>query len=175
MKALTLHQPFASLVAIGAKRIETRSWSTSYRGPLAIHASAKGPRTEADGTKAFDAALLAAYRAGIEVEQIAPLPYGAVVATCRLVDVVPIAAKPNGETCVAPGEDGVMRAWHRFEVNAGGGGWYGDPSTGEEAAFGDFTPSRYAFLLADVEPLDPPVPAKGRQGLWTWAYPGGER
>ena len=41
MKALTLTQPWASLVAIGAKRIETRSWSTPYRGLLAIHA-AKG-------------------------------------------------------------------------------------------------------------------------------------
>lgn len=41
MKALTLTQPYATLVAIGEKRLETRSWRTSYRGPLAIHA-AKG-------------------------------------------------------------------------------------------------------------------------------------
>lgn len=41
MKALTLTQPWASLVALGRKRIETRSWSTNYTGPLAIHA-AKG-------------------------------------------------------------------------------------------------------------------------------------
>lgn len=41
MKALTLTQPWASLVALGEKRIETRSWSTKYVGPLAIHA-AKG-------------------------------------------------------------------------------------------------------------------------------------
>jgi hypothetical protein len=40
MKALTLTQPSATLVAPGAKRIETRSWPTSYRGPLAIHAAA---------------------------------------------------------------------------------------------------------------------------------------
>jgi hypothetical protein len=39
MKALTLWQPWASLIAIGAKRIETRSWFTPYRGPLAIHAA----------------------------------------------------------------------------------------------------------------------------------------
>jgi hypothetical protein len=31
MKALTLTQPWASLVAFKAKRIETRSWSTNYR------------------------------------------------------------------------------------------------------------------------------------------------
>ena len=39
MKALTLLQPWASLVAIGVKRWETRAWRTSYAGPLAIHAS----------------------------------------------------------------------------------------------------------------------------------------
>ena len=41
MKALTLTQPWATLVAVGENSIETRSWGTSYRGPLAIH-SAKG-------------------------------------------------------------------------------------------------------------------------------------
>jgi hypothetical protein len=32
MKALTLHQPWATLVALGAKQIETRSWPTRHRG-----------------------------------------------------------------------------------------------------------------------------------------------
>ena len=41
VKVLTLTQPWATLVAIGAKKIETRSWSASYRGPLAIHAAAR--------------------------------------------------------------------------------------------------------------------------------------
>jgi hypothetical protein len=41
MKALTLTQPWASLVDNQAKQIETRSWYTSYRGHLVIHA-AKG-------------------------------------------------------------------------------------------------------------------------------------
>ena len=39
MKTLSLIQPWASLIALGEKRIETRSWGTRYRGPLAIHAS----------------------------------------------------------------------------------------------------------------------------------------
>jgi len=39
MKAITLTQPWATLVALGQKRIETRSWKTNYRGPLAIHAA----------------------------------------------------------------------------------------------------------------------------------------
>src|SRR5207302_1698550 len=41
MKCLSLWQPWASLVVLGAKRIETRSWSTQHRGPLAIHAAKK--------------------------------------------------------------------------------------------------------------------------------------
>lgn len=38
MKALTLYQPWASLVALGLKKIETRSYPTKVRGHLAIHA-----------------------------------------------------------------------------------------------------------------------------------------
>lgn len=44
MKALSLTQPWASLVVCGLKHIETRSWSTEYRGPLLIHASSKFPK-----------------------------------------------------------------------------------------------------------------------------------
>lgn len=43
MKALTLTQPWATLVAIGAKRFETRTWQTAYRGPIAIHAATGFP------------------------------------------------------------------------------------------------------------------------------------
>jgi len=41
MKALTVRQPWASLIAQGDKTIEIRSWRTNYRGPLLITASAK--------------------------------------------------------------------------------------------------------------------------------------
>ena len=44
MKALTLTQPWATLVVEGAKEWETRSWRTSFRGPLAIHAAKGFPR-----------------------------------------------------------------------------------------------------------------------------------
>ena len=43
MKALSLTQPWATLVVTGAKRFETRSWTTTYRGPLLIHAAKKYP------------------------------------------------------------------------------------------------------------------------------------
>ena len=38
MKALTICQPYAHLIAIGEKRVENRTWPTRYRGPIAIHA-----------------------------------------------------------------------------------------------------------------------------------------
>ena len=79
MKALTLTQPWATLVALGHKKVETRSWSTSYRGPLAIHA-AKGFPADA---RAFAEEERALGRVP------AQLPLGAVVATARLVAVRP--------------------------------------------------------------------------------------
>ena len=39
IKAISLWQPWASLIAAGVKRHETRHWRTSYRGPIAIHAA----------------------------------------------------------------------------------------------------------------------------------------
>lgn len=75
MKALTLTQPWASLVALGLKRVETRSWSTWYTGPLAIHA-AKGFPAAARRFAEEECALGCVP---------ARLPFSAIVATCRLV------------------------------------------------------------------------------------------
>jgi|SRR6266850_1917784 len=41
MKALSLWQPWASLIYDERKKIETRHWEMLYRGPLAIHAAMK--------------------------------------------------------------------------------------------------------------------------------------
>jgi activating signal cointegrator 1 len=46
MKVISLTQPWATLVVIGAKHYETRSWFTGHRGPLVIHASKNFPREE---------------------------------------------------------------------------------------------------------------------------------
>jgi hypothetical protein len=78
MKALTLWQPWASLVAAGAKTIETRSWSTDYRGPLAIHSA-----LAADN---LSLALHGSMKAALTVAGINPeaLPLGKIVAVCYL-------------------------------------------------------------------------------------------
>jgi hypothetical protein len=39
MKVLSVRQPWAYLIVAGYKDVENRTWRTSYRGPLLIHAS----------------------------------------------------------------------------------------------------------------------------------------
>lgn len=85
MKALTLWQPWATLMAIGAKQIETRGWYTDYRGPLAIHAALNFPREarELCWQEPFVSVLQ-----GAGYDNPEELPTGVVVCTCRLIGVV---------------------------------------------------------------------------------------
>ena len=78
MKAITVIQPFAELIARGDKRIENRVWATSYRGPLAIHA---GKSQSYNGDKVFDLAG----RYGLERMAMS---FGAIIAVAKLVDCV---------------------------------------------------------------------------------------
>jgi len=77
MKCISLWQPWASAIALGHKRIETRSWSTNYRGPIAIHAAKRwdaGQQEFAMTERAFG-------------RLPGRLPFGAIVAVARLVGV----------------------------------------------------------------------------------------
>lgn len=84
MRAISLWQPWATLCVIGAKRIETRHWSTPYRGLLAIHAAKRWTAEE----KAFAASPVFADALNGRGFNPASLPLGAVVGTVNLVDVV---------------------------------------------------------------------------------------
>ena len=81
VKALTLHQPWASLVAIGAKDYETRDWDTDYRGPLAIHA---GRNVESLGLFEEDPFFDVLRNAGYGIPE--DLPLGAVICIATLED-----------------------------------------------------------------------------------------
>ena len=72
MKALSVWQPWAWLIVCGSKDIENRTWYTTYRGPLAIHASLK-----------VDKAAMIEY-ASILPDY--PLPRGALVGKSFLAD-----------------------------------------------------------------------------------------
>ena len=45
-KAISLHQPWAELIAMGFKHYETRSWSTNYRGKLVICSAKKNTKQQ---------------------------------------------------------------------------------------------------------------------------------
>ncbi len=84
MKALSIRQPWAALVAAGAKRYETRSWPTAHRGPLAIHASTAFAARD----RALCGGRLWADALGIPLGDSAALPLGRVLAVCELVACV---------------------------------------------------------------------------------------
>lgn len=142
MKALTIWQPWASLLACGAKKFETRPWATSYRGPIAIHAAKKDI---SDVLRTLPAPLANKMKKAIGTEW-KDLPTGAVIATAELVNVWSIAYHP-GTYLPRLGDDFVSE---------------------NERAFGDWTAGRYAWELANVKILPALIPAKGKQGLWNW-------
>lgn len=150
MKAITVRQPWAWAIAIGAKDVENRSWQRTYRGPVAIHAGLtddapaylhpqvsaafaeqfplppKWP-TEAD-TAAFNQRLNGpvgkAWRAK-----------GAVVAVADLRRICARSIPPYAPCCCGP--------------------WA--------------TAGQHHWQLHDVRLLNQPVPAHGAQGLWDLA------
>lgn len=79
MKALTLHQPWASLIGIGAKEYETRSWATSYRGPLAIHAG-KTVGVVPDG-------WIRQWVQPLGIRDVSKVPLGAMLCVCELTAI----------------------------------------------------------------------------------------
>lgn len=75
MKALTICQPFAHLIMLPddddrAKRVENRTWPTSFRGELLIHAG-KSKEWLSEGNYGI---------------QVAEMTFGAIVGICRVVD-----------------------------------------------------------------------------------------
>jgi hypothetical protein len=78
VKVLSLLQPWATLVVIGVKKIETRSWNTNHRGTLLIHAS-KGKA----GSIFVDKSPFKKY-----IPDFSKLPFGAIIGQVELVDVI---------------------------------------------------------------------------------------
>lgn len=171
MKALTVRQPWAQLIALGVKSIETRSWSTGFRGPLAVHAGRalppKGDLHIGDYTVMWngdDTWGMARHRPTYDQSTwVRRLPLGAVVAVADLVDVVPMVEMfdTDAPSVIGPAGD----HWWHFPADERHPD-YGGRIIDDQVPYGDFTPGRYAWLLDNVHPIDP-VPAKGRQGLWT--------
>src|SRR5689334_4655382 len=122
MHVLTLRQPWAWLLVTGKKRIETRSWNTLVRKPIAIHAS--GDMTDEEAalcyTEPFNDALM-------ETNIITPdqLPLGQVIGRVNLEDVIKMGGIefPLNET--------------------------NRRLTARERAFGKYEPGRWAWLTSN--------------------------
>lgn len=142
MKAITIWQPYATLLVHGDKLYETRSWATSYRGPIAIHA-AKRPARQiidalANGSVLDRQTAMLMERLLRRFGGADHLPTGAVLGTANLV------------RCNVITEEFLRTL------------------TPQELALGDFTLARYAWEFENMMYIKGHVPEKGAQGLWEW-------
>lgn len=137
MKALSLWQPWASAIALGLKKIETRGWHTPHRGLLAIHAA--GTNNSIVQRAFVDLAVIpqaAQVFFQAKVRHVADLPRYAVVAFGELYEIEPTSWKESLPT---------------------------DPL---ELALGDYSPGRYMWKLRNVRRLLKPFSVPGRQNLF---------
>lgn len=145
MKAITIIQPWATLIALGEKQFETRSWFTKHRGELAIHAGKKIDREVCEVPEIKTALKRHGYTAD-------SLPIGAIVAIGNLTECWSIGTDyQSGMSLLYNGTDGQDK---RVSL--------------KEEKFGFYYPGRYAWEMSDVNRLPEPIPAKGQQGLWNW-------
>ncbi|MFC3693074.1 hypothetical protein [Chenggangzhangella methanolivorans] len=151
LPALTVWQPWASLIAIGAKPYEFRGWRAprAYQGRrIAIHAAARPVRIAEVVEMIEDLTSDRAWTTCLDAKLALPvlervyrdpkiLPLSAVVCTAML---------------------GVPR--HGDDIAAEFGGPVNDSDRHDHAHWG--------WPLTDVFVLEPPAPARGAQGFWTW-------
>ena len=139
VKALSLHQPWATLIAAGVKNVETRSWpppQSLIGHRIAIHAAKK--IVAFPDTPAYrEVQRRGEQRIGPRLAADRISTKGAVVAVATLQN----ARQVQDDTAIPQGN---------------------------ELLFGDFTLGRWIWELSNVQPLDPPVPARGHQGLWNF-------
>lgn len=143
MRALTLYQPHASLMAVGEKKIETRSWpapKTLKPGDwVAIHAAKATPPIWIRSHTRTQLVTVLAERHDL----VLPMPAGMIVGLARFVE------------CLPCGIGGLVKAGTFQGISE------------QERILGAFGPGRWGWLFEDATPLKPAVPARGYQGLWT--------
>lgn len=159
MLCITLTEPWASLVACGAKQIETRSWGTYYRGPIAVHASRKMTGADLDFAMKTLEVRTALEAAGRHVDGDRPKVKDAFSDTRGCV----IAVARITHCFLTRDAIRTRRLWGPYQGEV--------MLSATELRFGNFEPGRYAWILSDVRKLDTPIPATGALGLWEWQEP----
>ena len=139
MKALSIWQPWASLIICGMKKVETRSWPApnDVRGHRIAIASTKTIRRE-QRNAADEPDFQRQYRAS-GLPPINDLPLGYILGT-----VMVVGCREMDSQLIQ-------------DLDA------------QEEALGVYGPGRFAWFLSDPEPLGKPIPVRGGQGLWNWS------
>lgn len=159
MRAISLWQPWASLLVLGIKTIETRGWSTGYRGQLLIHAAKRKIKSEMinySNDETFDAAF---HELGgtIGKQTLYDLPYGAIVGKVDLVDCFSTnSIKHNPE----------LKAFLLKENQTPN---YGDSDREEcwsEWDLGYYANDRFGWVCKNPVQFKQPIPFKGAQGFF---------
>ena len=153
IRIISLWQPWASLIALGLKQYETRSWSTDYRGRLAIHAAKRPVNKDELADISYNSA------GHLTWEQISAInyPLGCIVAIADLRDCLPMSNQEPRDGQVNHFEKGIFESakWHVL-IHA---------MSPLELSVGDWQLGRYAWKLENVVALPQPIPFKGGQGL----------
>lgn len=93
MRVLTVRQPWAwAMFSVRPKDVENRSWTTDYRGPIAIHAATADAKREANAWPAMQQ-LLTHYGIAPE-DSTLHLVRGAVIGVVDLVDIRDDSSSP---------------------------------------------------------------------------------
>lgn len=139
MKALSIWQPWASLIITGRKRIETRSWAAPswIRGKRIAVASTK--QVQRQQKMAITEPSFSRHYMDSGLPALDDLPKGVVLGTVLVVD---------------------CRAMDHALI--------GD-LTEQELAYGWYSPGRYAWFLDQPEAFEKPIPVRGGQRLWNWS------
>lgn len=147
MKILSLLQPWATLWVTGAKRVETRSWGTSYRGLTAVHASKK---FDQEAMRLCQEEPFASALTALGVNKFRDIPTGVVLGFVNLIDCLPMADRET-----VRGAAFTLRGDRRHEL-----------LTANEEAFGNYQPGRFAWIAGQTRHvLTVPIPHRGALGL----------
>lgn len=150
IRAISLWQPWATLIGLGLKTYETRGWDGKYSGWVAVHAAKKWSKEQAEFVDNI-------CREGLlEREAASTMPRGGFVAIARIVQCIPTEnVCPDQRTA-----DELERTGRRPTCVI--------PLDAPERRFGDYRAWRYAWQLADIMPISF-TPARGQQGFWNEA------
>lgn len=104
MLALSIRQPWASLILMAGKNIENRNWPTKYRGRILIHAAKGMTRAEYEDAMNFAIPVINAYPRNADAERkstlrdmgfaFKDLPRGGIIGSVQIVDCVSSSESP---------------------------------------------------------------------------------